>query len=99
MMNREDNELKVLASIESIIKGKEVKLVSEDNKHFIKGDTFKLYFSVDTFSENAIIWDKLEFSTIINYEEFNKQFSSNTKKLIYDIMKEIEESGIVVQPF
>ena len=95
-MEKEKNILKV---IEGIAREKGVEVIKEDNTYFIKGDKFKLYFSIDNLSENAIIWDRLEFPMIINYEEFNNQFDSKTKKLIYDIMKEVEELGVVILPF
>ena len=94
------NEQKILIILEGITKEKEARIVKDENeKMFIEGDKFKLYFSIDTLSENAIIWDKLEFPLIADAFDFNSQFNLETKKLIYDIMKETEESGIVVQPF
>lgn len=94
------NEQKILTILERITKEKEARIVKDENeKMFINGGKFKLYFSIDALSENAIIWDKLEFPLIADALDFNSQFNSKTKKLIYDIMKETEESGIIVQPF
>lgn len=93
------NEQRILTVIEGITKSKDLKIVKEENKMFIEGDKFKLYFSIDTLSENAIIWEKLEFPMIVDARDFNDQFNSNKKKLIYKIMKEVEKAGIIIQPF
>ena len=93
------NEQRILTVIEGITKSKDLKIVKEENKMFIEGDKFKLYFSIDNLSENAIIWEKLEFPMIVDARDFNDQFNSNKKKLIYKIMKEVEKTGIIIQPF
>lgn len=99
MMNRKENEKKVLTVIEGIVKSKDLKIIKENNQMFIEGDRFKLYFSIDNLSENAIIWEKLEFPMIVDAKDFNDQIDSDKKKLIYTVMKEVEKAGIIIQPF
>lgn len=99
MMNKEENEKKVLTILEEITKSKDLKIIKEDSQMFIEGDRFRLYFSIDRLSENAIIWEKLEFPMIVDAKDFNDQINSNKKKLIYKVMKEVERAGVIIQPF
>lgn len=93
------NEQKVLTVIEGIAKSKDLKIIKENGQMFIEGDRFKLYFSIDNLSENAIIWEKLEFPMIVDARDFNDLVNSKRKKVIYELMKEVEESEVIVQPF
>ena len=101
MTDRMFNKQRILSSLKDISERKGL-MICRDRKSdrlFIGGAKFKLYFSISSISENTIIWTNLEFPLIADFYDVDNQFNLANKKLIYDLMKEVEDIGIQVEPF
>lgn len=95
------NKQRILSCLKNISENKGLVIYKDKNsdRMYIGGNIFRLYFSIDTVSDNSIIWNNLEFPLIADFYDVDNQFNKITKKLIYDLMKEVEDSGINVEPF